>query len=43
MSLLHILRLGLRQFAAGMLSVLTLGILNRVMKIELGLNLTLVS
>jgi len=43
MSLLHILRLGLRQFAAGMLSVLTLGILNRVMKIELGLNLSLVS
>lgn len=43
MSLLHILRLGLRQFAAGMLSVLTLGILNRVMKTELGLNLTLVS
>ncbi len=43
MSLLRILRLGLRQFAAGMLSVLTLGILNRVMKIELGLNLTLVS
>ncbi len=43
MSLPHILCLGLRQFAAGMLSVLTLGILNRVMKIELGLNLTLVS
>ncbi len=43
MSLARILRLGLRQFAAGMLSVLTLGILNRVMKIELGLNLTLVS
>jgi BCD family chlorophyll transporter-like MFS transporter len=33
-SLPRILRLGLRQFAAGMLSVLTLGILNRVMKIE---------
>ena len=43
MSLPRILCLGLRQFAAGMLSVLTLGILNRVMKIELGLNLTLVS
>jgi len=43
MTLPRILRLGLRQFAAGMLSVLTLGILNRVMKIELGLNLTLVS
>lgn len=39
----QILRLGLRQFAAGMLSVLTLGILNRVMKIELGLGLGLVS
>jgi len=43
MSLPRILRIGLRQFAAGMLSVLTLGILNRVMKVELGLNLTLVS
>ncbi|NIN65917.1 MAG: MFS transporter, partial [Anaerolineae bacterium] len=43
MSLPQILRLGLRQFAAGMLSVLTLGILNRVMKVEFGLNLTLVS
>lgn len=43
MTLPRILRLGLRQFAAGMLSVLTLGILNRVMKVELGLNLTLVS
>lgn len=43
MSVPTILRLGLRQFAAGMLSILTLGILNRVMKIELGLNLTLVS
>lgn len=43
MTLPRILRLGLRQFAAGMLSVLTLGILNRVMKVEFGLNLTLVS
>ena len=43
MPLTRILRLGLRQFAAGMLSVLTLGILNRVMKVEFGLNLTLVS
>jgi len=43
MSVPSVLRLGLRQFAAGMLSVLALGILNRVMKIELGLNLTLVS
>lgn len=43
MSLPRILRIGLRQFAAGMLSVLTLAILNRVMKVEFGLNLTLVS
>lgn len=43
MPLTRILRLGLRQFAAGMLSVLTLGILNRVMKVDFGLNLTLVS
>lgn len=39
MSLPRILRLGLRQFAAGMLSVLALGILNRVMKVEMGLDL----
>lgn len=43
MPLGRILRLGLRQFAAGMLSVLTLGILNRVMKVEMGLDLGLVS
>ena len=43
MSLARVLRIGLRQFAAGMLSVLTLGVLNRVMKVEFGLNLTLVS
>ena len=43
MRLTTILRLGLRQFAAGLLSVLTLGILNRVMKVEMGLDLTLVS
>jgi len=43
MSLWIILRLGLRQFAAGLLSVLTLGILNRVMRVEMGLDLTLVS
>src|SRR3989304_8488471 len=43
MRLTTILRLGLRQFAAGTLSVLTLGILNRVMKVEMGLDLTLVS
>jgi BCD family chlorophyll transporter-like MFS transporter len=39
----RLLRIGLRQFAAGMLSVLTLGILNRVMKVEMGLELSLVS
>ena len=37
-----IVRLGLRQFAAGVLSVLALGILNRIMKIEMGLDLGLV-
>jgi len=34
MPLLTIFRLGLRQFAAGLLSVLVLGILNRVMRVE---------
>ncbi|NIS81707.1 MAG: MFS transporter [Anaerolineales bacterium] len=43
MSLSRLFRLGLRQFAAGMLSVLALGILNRVMKVEMGLDLGLVS
>ncbi len=43
MPLLTILRLGLRQFAVGLLSVLALGILNRVMRVEMGLDLTLVS
>lgn len=38
----RILRLGLRQFAAGMLSVLALGILNRVMKVEMGQDLGIV-
>jgi len=38
-----LLRLGLRQLAAGMLSVLAVGILNRVMKVELGLALGLIS
>jgi BCD family chlorophyll transporter-like MFS transporter len=38
-----LIRLGLRQFVAGMLSVVALGILNRVMKVELGLDLSLVS
>ncbi|MCJ7512198.1 MAG: BCD family MFS transporter [Anaerolineales bacterium] len=36
------IRLGLRQFAAGMLSILVLGILNRVMKVEMGLPLGLI-
>ena len=39
----NIFRLGLRQFAAGMLSVVVLGMLNRVMKVELGVELGLVS
>lgn len=39
MPIARVLRLGLRQFAGGMLSVLTLGILNRVMKVEMGLDL----
>jgi BCD family chlorophyll transporter-like MFS transporter len=38
----RIVRLGLRQFAAGMLSILVLGILNRVMKVEMGLPLGLI-
>lgn len=37
------LRLGLREFAAGMSSVLILGILNRVMKVELGISLAVVA
>lgn len=43
MPMTSLLRLGLRQFAAGMLSILALGILNRVMKVELGIDLGLVS
>lgn len=39
----RLIRLGLRQFAGGMLSILALGILNRVMKVEMGLDLSLVS
>jgi BCD family chlorophyll transporter-like MFS transporter len=39
----RLVRLGLRQFAAGMLSILALGILNRVMKVELGIDLGVVS
>jgi len=42
-STLRLIRLGLRQFAGGMLSILALGILNRVMKVEMGLDLSLVS
>ncbi len=38
----RIIRLGLRQFAAGMLSIIVLGILNRVMKVEMGLPLGLI-
>ena len=37
------LRLGLREFAAGMSSVLVLGVLNRVMKVELGISLLVVA
>jgi len=36
------LRLGLRELAAGMSSVLILGVLNRVMKVELGISLAAV-
>jgi BCD family chlorophyll transporter-like MFS transporter len=39
----RLIRIGLRQFAAGMLSILSLGILNRIMKVEMGLELGLVS
>jgi BCD family chlorophyll transporter-like MFS transporter len=38
----RVIRLGMRQFAAGMLSILVLGILNRVMKVEMGLPLGLI-
>lgn len=37
------LRLGLREFAAGMSTVLILGVLNRVMKVELGISLVVVA
>ena len=43
MPFLLIIRIGLRQFAGGMLSVLALGILNRVMKVEMGLDLGTIS
>ncbi len=42
MSTARVLRLGLRQLAAGILSILVLGILNRVMKVEMGLPLGLI-
>jgi len=38
-----LLRLGLREFAAGLASVLILGVLNRVMKVELGISLGVVA
>jgi BCD family chlorophyll transporter-like MFS transporter len=43
MTRLQLLRLGLFQMMAGALSVLFLGVLNRVMRIELGLDLFVVS
>jgi MFS transporter, BCD family, chlorophyll transporter len=38
-----IMRLGLREFSAGMASVLLLGVLNRVLKVELGVSLGVVA
>jgi len=38
-----VLRLGLREFAAGMSSVLILGVLNRVLKVELHVSLTAIA
>jgi BCD family chlorophyll transporter-like MFS transporter len=38
-----LLRLGLREFSAGMAAVLILGVLNRVMKVELGISLLAVA
>ena len=38
-----LLRLGLREFAGGLISVLILGVLNRVMKVELGVSLIVVA
>ncbi|MFP5224802.1 MAG: MFS transporter [Actinomycetota bacterium] len=38
-----LLRLGLREFAAGLTSVLMLGVLNRVLKVELGVSLAVVA
>lgn len=42
-SVWRLLRWGLREFAAGLLSVLVVGVLNRVMAVELGISLTIVS
>lgn len=42
-SIFRLLRWGLREFAAGLLSVLVVGVLNRVMAVELGISLTIVS
>ncbi|HEX9776373.1 MAG TPA: MFS transporter [Actinomycetota bacterium] len=38
-----VLRLGLREFAAGMSSVLILGVLNRVLKVELAVSLAIIA
>lgn len=43
MSTWTLLRLGLREFAAGLTSVLMLGVLNRVLKVELGVSLAIVA
>lgn len=43
MSLYTILRLGLRNFTVGLHAVLAVGVLNRIMKVEMGLDMTLVS
>ena len=42
-SIWKLARWGLREFAAGLLSVLVVGVLNRVMAVELGVSLTVVS
>lgn len=42
-SIWRLMRWGLREFAAGLLSVLVVGVLNRVMAVELGISLTVVS
>lgn len=42
-SIWRLLRWGMREFAAGLLSVLVVGVLNRVMAVELGVSLTVVS